>query len=65
MQEMFQEGILILGTHNVSTSISKPEISAIENAYAVVLRKISKALKQGTLKEQLRVQPLKPLFRIR
>ena len=65
MQEMFQEGILILGTHNVSTSISKSEILAIENAYAVVLGKISKALKQGTLKEQLRVEPLKPLFRIR
>ena len=65
MQEMFQEGILVLGTHNVSTAIRKKEIRKIERAYYVVLGKLAKALSEGNLESKLKVEPPKPLFRIR
>jgi glutamate-1-semialdehyde 2,1-aminomutase len=65
MQEMFKQGVLLLGTHNVSLSHKKREISAILRAYEIVLSKIANHLQSGSLDEILETKPLEPIFRVR
>ena len=65
MQEMFQEGILILGTHNVTTSHSQKHLERIINAYEKTLPKIADSLASNSFQEKLRATPLNPLFKIR
>jgi len=65
MQEMFQEGILVLNSHNVSLAHSRKVVTRISDAYDRVFKKVRIALETGTLKQKLRANPLKPLFFIR
>ena len=65
MQEMFQKGILILNTHNVTLAHSNRDIYKIENAYLEVLTNMKNSIEDGTLKSKLRVKPLQPLFKVR
>ena len=65
MQEMFQKGILILGTHNVNLAHTQRNLEKIEESYLSVLSSISNGIKQGDLQSKLRVAPLRPLFKVR
>jgi glutamate-1-semialdehyde 2,1-aminomutase len=65
MQEMFNLGILVTGTHNISTAISGKEVRKILSAYEEVLQSLSTALVNNNMEEKLLVPPLKPLFKIR
>lgn len=65
MQEMFQAGILILGTHNVNLAHTQRNLEKIEESYLSVLSSISNGIKQGDLQSKLRVAPLSPLFKVR
>ncbi len=65
MQEMFLRGVLILNSHNVSTSITNSDIKIITNAYSETLSYMSTLIQNQDLKSKLRVIPLKPLFQIR
>ena len=65
MQEMFQTGILILGTHNVNLAHTQRNLEKIEESYLSVLSSISNGIKQGDLQSKLRVAPLSPLFKVR
>lgn len=65
MQEMFSRGILVLGTHNVSTSFKRRHIERVKNTYQEVLEGLVKALNDGDLSSKLLVKPLEPLFRVR
>lgn len=65
MQEMFQKGILVLGTHNVSLAHGPKVRRSILNAYSEVLMKMKRDISSGTLKEGLLVEPLQSLFRVR
>jgi glutamate-1-semialdehyde 2,1-aminomutase len=65
MQEMFKNGILILGTHNVTLSMNSRIVENILNAYDKTLGSISNAIQNQSLVDSLLVEPLKPLFRIR
>jgi glutamate-1-semialdehyde 2,1-aminomutase len=65
MQEMFSRGILVLGTHNVSTSFKSKHIHRIKEAYREVLEGLGEALYNGDLSSKLQVKPLEPLFRVR
>jgi glutamate-1-semialdehyde 2,1-aminomutase len=65
MQEMFQQGVLILATHNVSLALGEREIKKIVAAYDSVLKGLSEALLDASLTTKIRVEPLKPLFKIR
>lgn len=65
MQEMLQRGILSVGTHNISFAHSPHDIDAIINAYAEVLPWIGRILDQGRLRQELRCEPLVPLFKVR
>lgn len=65
MQEMFQKGILILGTHNVNLAHTQRNLENIEESYLSVLSSISNGIKQGDLQSKLRAAPLRPLFKVR
>ena len=65
MQECFKEGILVLGTHNVTTSHTGKVIEQIGHGYAQILSSLKENLEQGTLKSKLEVEPLQPLFKVR
>jgi glutamate-1-semialdehyde 2,1-aminomutase len=63
--EMARDGILTIGSHNVSYALRDSDIVQIVRAYARVLPLISERLKRGTLVEQLEVPSLQPVFRVR
>ena len=65
MQEMFQQGVLLLGTHNVTLAHSEKHLNKIEEIYLATLESISKGIAQNKLKSKIRVTPLKPLFKVR
>ena len=65
MQEMFKIGILILGTHNISVAHDSKVREKITDSYSKVLKSIRNALENGSLKSQLEVLPLQPLFKVR
>lgn len=65
MQECFKEGILVLGSHNVTTSHTGKVIEKIGQAYAQIFSKLKENLEQGTLTSRLEVEPLQPLFKVR
>jgi len=65
MQEMFQRGVLILNTHNVSLAFGKKDFKVVMNAYSATLQALSRAIEQRNLREQLLVKPLVPLFKVR
>jgi glutamate-1-semialdehyde 2,1-aminomutase len=65
MQECFKEGVLVLGTHNVTIKHSTKALQEIENAYSKIFSKIQKGLLNENLKSFLEVPPLTPLFKVR
>ena len=65
MQEIFQEGVLVLNSHNISQAHDKKIIMKIVGAYSKVFGRIAKAIGKGSLREDLRVSPLEPLFKVR
>jgi len=65
MQEQHQRGILCLGAHNLSYAHSDADIDQLLAMYAEVLPMIGQALDSGTLRQQLRCDPLVPLFKVR
>jgi glutamate-1-semialdehyde 2,1-aminomutase len=64
-QEMFKRGILILNSHNVTTSLTKKNISKILKAYSETLAIVSKSIDYSTLRDDLVVTPLTPIFKVR
>ena len=65
LQEMFQAGILVLNSHNVSQAHDMRAINQISDSYSAVLSKLTKVLQKGTLRKELRADPLVPLFKVR
>ena len=65
MQEIFQEGVLVLNSHNISLAHNQKTMNKIAESYFQVFKKLKLAVESGKLKEQLKVAPLIPLFRVR
>ena len=65
MQEMFDSGVLVLGTHNISLAHGAREQREVIEAYDKVLTSLSDNLSRGSLRKMLKVQPLEPLFKVR
>jgi len=65
MQEMFRRGVLILGTHNVSLSHTAAIQKSIICVYEEVLSRMAIHTSENTLRANLEVEPLQPLFKIR
>ena len=64
-QLMYENGVLILSTHNISLAHSEKIIDQSINIYYEVLSQVKDSLDKGNLKEKLKVEPLLPLFKVR
>lgn len=65
LQELFQRGILTIGTHNLSYAHSQADIRALLASYDDSLKVVQDALKSGDIRGKLRCEPLQPLFKVR
>jgi len=65
MQEMFFEGVLILGSHNTTIAHDEIAIQKVAEGYLQALTRVQKAEHSQSYSENLLVEPLKPLFRVR
>lgn len=64
-QEVYDRGVLTLGTHMLNYSHGDKDIEKITSVYDDVFGILADAVKKGTLEKQLRASPLKPLFKVR
>jgi glutamate-1-semialdehyde 2,1-aminomutase len=65
MQEMFKNGVVVLGTHNVNLAMNKKAMRSIISAYRESLGVVSKSIHGSTLDRDLKCPPIQPLFRVR
>ena len=65
MQVFFENGILCLGTHNISYAHSLGDIDKLMDVYGKFFQKVKEGLSQNSLKDILIAKPLAPLFKVR
>ena len=65
MQLIFERGLLVLGTHNVTLAHKQKIARSISEIYFEVFKIMRDNIDRGTLTRELKVAPLKPLFRVR
>ena len=65
LQEMLRRGVLVLGTHDVTTAFTADDIALVAAAYAETLDVIVDGLNQGDVDARLECQTLVPLFTLR
>ena len=64
-QEMFANGIFMIGTHNISYSHSEEDVTKLILSYRSFFEKMKVAIEKNSLKSMLLCEPLKPLFKVR
>jgi len=64
-QELLQAGILWYGQHNISFSHSKKDLDYLILTYNIVFEKLKKILEKGTLKQELKGEPITNIFKVR
>lgn len=65
LQELFERGILALGSHNMSYAHSDEDVAKLLGAYDEVFPVLREAVDEGRMESLLRCQPLEPLFKVR
>jgi glutamate-1-semialdehyde 2,1-aminomutase len=65
LQEMFANGIFILGTHNISYAHTQDDIQKLMLAYQGYFEKVKSVIQNKNLQNMLKCEPLKPLFKVR
>ena len=65
LQEMSASGVLILGTHTVSTAFTERDLVVVEDAYRRALHEVVEGMDHGDLLHRLRCAPIRPLFTVR
>jgi glutamate-1-semialdehyde 2,1-aminomutase len=65
MQLIFERGLLVLGTHNVTLAHKDKIVKRISETYFDVFEIMKDNIEKGILKNELKVEPLKPLFKVR
>lgn len=65
MQTMFENGILMYGTHNMSYAHTESHIKALLKAYDKYFEIVKIVLKNGSIEGILKCKPLEPLFKVR
>jgi glutamate-1-semialdehyde 2,1-aminomutase len=64
LQESFKEGLLVLGSNNLSLAHAKA-IDSVAQRYQIVLEKVSAAITSTSFRRKLKAKPLVPLFKVR
>ena len=65
LQEVFERGVLTLGTHNMSYAHTEDDVDRLLAIYDEVLPAICEAARSGAVETRLRAKPIRPLFRVR
>jgi glutamate-1-semialdehyde 2,1-aminomutase len=65
LQECFQNGLIVLNSHNVTLAHSQKILGDIGEIYSSVLKSLKESIVAGNLDKALKVEPLEPLFTIR
>jgi glutamate-1-semialdehyde 2,1-aminomutase len=65
LQEMYQRGILTLGTHNISYAHQHQDIARLISAYQEIVPFIEYHWQQGTLRTVLKGAVIEPVFKVR
>lgn len=65
MQEMFFEGVLILGSHNLTLAHNENAIDKVASSYQKALTRVQQVEFEQSYSKNLLVEPLKPLFKVR
>lgn len=65
MQEAFKRGLLVLSTHNITLAHTPKVVKKISSIYDQVFSEMHRVLEGQTLRDELDVEPLKPLFKVR
>ncbi len=65
LQEVFERGILTLGSHNMSYSHSDADIDRLLTVYREVFSILQNAIETKSLEKKLRCEVLTPLFKVR
>ncbi len=65
LQELFERGILFIGTHNINYSHTDQDIEILLKTYDEVFQILFDAVSNNRLKDCLKCDPLIPLFKIR
>jgi glutamate-1-semialdehyde 2,1-aminomutase len=65
LQEVFERGILTIGTHNLSYAHGEADLNQLLAVYDEVFLMLQDAVDNGVLEKYLRCQPLEPLFKVR
>jgi glutamate-1-semialdehyde 2,1-aminomutase len=62
---MFERGILVIGTHNMSYAHSDADVAQLLAAYDEILPMLRAAVDREDLHDRLRCEPLQALFKVR
>lgn len=65
LQECFENGILTLGTNNLSSSCDQLIIEQVLQRYESVFTTVKDALQTGTIEQRIKGEVLEPLFKVR
>ena len=65
MQEVFKKGLLVLSTHNITLAHTPKIIREISGIYSYVFGELHRVLESQSLHQELTVEPLRPLFKVR
>ena len=64
-QLMYESGVLILNSHNITLAHNRRIQSKISFAYRNAIEKMCESIEKGNLREMLKARPLTPLFKVR
>jgi len=65
LQEMFANGIFMIGTHNISYAHNDQDVEDLMKSYRLYFEKVSVAIEKNNLRNLLNCEPLVPLFKLR
>ena len=65
LQEMFGNGVLTLGTHNICYAHADDDLERLRRGYEAAFARMREAIDGRPLRELLRCEPIQPLFRVR
>lgn len=65
LQEMLGNGVLTLGSHNISYAHRDDDLQRLGRGYEAAFARVREAIDGRPLRELLRCEPLQPLFRVR
>lgn len=65
LQEMLRRGVLVLNTHDVTTSFSTQDLEHVVAAYRDSLKIVEVGLQESRLSTLLECEPIRPLFSVR